>query len=335
MRNKRQYAIILIAAVIAVIAMLVRKPIEYRTTSGVVWHTTYNITYESDKNLDDSIILVTNRIDYSASMYNPLSTLSRINNNSTDIADTTVALLLKKSKLIHLATDGAFDPTVAPLVKLWKTQDNGAQLPSEAQIDSVMQFVGLDKVSIDSTNRIHKADSRIQIDFSAIAKGHGCDEVARMLARNGVENYIVEIGGEIVAHGRNQHGKPWRVSVDTPVEENAEVSHSPAEVYELDGQAMATSGNYRNYKVVNGQKVAHIIDPKTGYSVQSDLLSVTVIAPTCIEADAYATAMMAMGLEKSQQFAFAHTKRLTVLLIYADENGVMRLWETPRIDLAH
>ncbi len=337
MKINRRYVAIVIAAIAALLIIITRQPKEYRTASGVVWHTTYNITYESDKNLDDSIIVVTNKIDYSASMYNPASVLSQINSNSTDIADTTVALLLRTSKRIHQTTGGAFDPTVAPLIRLWRTQDNNAPLPDNSQIDSVMQFVGLDKVRIDSNNRIHKDDNRIQIDFSAIAKGHGCDEVARMLARNGVENYLVEIGGEIVAHGRNPHGKPWIVSVDAPIEENVEVTHASSKIYELHNQAMATSGNYRNYKVVDGQKVTHIIDPKTGHSAQSNLLSVTVIAPTCIEADAYATALMAMGLENARKFALSVTAllprgsepKIKIFLIFVDENGNMHSWETP------
>ena len=159
MKINRRYVAIVIAAIAALLIIITRQPKEYRTASGVVWHTTYNITYESDKNLDDSIIVVTNKIDYSASMYNPASVLSQINSNSTNIADSTVALLLRTSKRIHQATGGAFDPTVAPLIRLWRTQDSNAPLPDNSQIDSVMQFVGLDKVRIDRRTYLLELDS--------------------------------------------------------------------------------------------------------------------------------------------------------------------------------
>lgn len=321
--------LVLIAAVAVVFFYDGSEEKSYRMASGVVWHTDYNITYESTRDLGDSIVAVTSGIDMSASMYNPRSVLSGINNNSTDTPDTIVARLLRRSIEINRETRGAFDPTVAPLMRLWKTQNDSAALPTDAAIDSVMQFVGMRNVTLNS-GRVVKTDKRVQLDFNAIAKGLGCDEVARMLQRNGVENYLVEIGGEIVAHGKNSRGLPWTVSVDMPIEENDTVVHSSAMLLQLDDAAIATSGNYRNYKIVDGQKVAHIINPSTGRSALSRLLSTTVIAPTCMDADAYATALMVMGLERAQEFATSHTD-LAIVLIYADEAGAFKVWHSPNI----
>ena len=330
----RKYIAICVAAIVAAAIMIFRQtgdaPAVYRTASGVVWHTTYNITYESSRDLGDSIIAVTGGIDMSASMFNPRSVLSRINSNSSNCADSMVAKLLQRSQEINRETGGAFDPTIAPLMRLWKTQDTVATLPDEAAIDSVMQFVGMDKVRLDNGNQVIKSDSRLQLDFNAIAKGLGCDEVGRMLKRNGVTNYLVEIGGEITASGVNERGLPWHVSIDLPIESNDTVVHSSALVLQLDKGGIATSGNYRNYKIVDGRKVAHIIDPRTGHTAISNLLSATVIATDCMNADAYATALMVMGLDRARKFADDRDD-LSVVLIYADADDRLQVWRSPGV----
>ena len=330
----RKYIAICVAAIVAAAIMIFRQtgdaPAVYRTASGVVWHTTYNITYESSRDLGDSIIAVTGGIDMSASMFNPRSVLSRINNNSSNCADSMVSKLLQRSQEINRETGGAFDPTIAPLMRLWKTQDTVATLPDEAAIDSVMQFVGMDKVRLANGNQVIKSDSRLQLDFNAIAKGLGCDEVGRMLKRNGVTNYLVEIGGEITASGVNERGLPWHVSIDLPIESNDTVVHSSALVLQLDKGGIATSGNYRNYKIVDGRKVAHIIDPRTGHTAISNLLSATVIATDCMNADAYATALMVMGLDRARKFADDRND-LSVVLIYADADDRLQVWRSPGV----
>lgn len=330
----RKYIAICVAAIVAAAIMIFRQtgdaPAVYRTASGVVWHTTYNITYESSRDLGDSIIAVTGGIDMSASMFNPRSVLSRINNNSSNCADSMVAKLLQRSQEINRETGGAFDPTIAPLMRLWKTQDTVATLPDEAAIDSVMQFVGMDKVRLANGNQVIKSDSRLQLDFNAIAKGLGCDEVGRMLKRNGVTNYLVEIGGEITTSGVNERGLPWHVSIDLPIESNDTVVHSSALVLQLDKGGIATSGNYRNYKIVDGRKVAHIIDPRTGHTAISNLLSATVIATDCMNADAYATALMVMGLDRARKFADDRND-LSVVLIYADTDDRLQVWRSPGV----
>ena len=330
----RKYIAICVAAIVAAAIMIFRQtgdaPAVYRTASGVVWHTTYNITYESSRDLGDSIIAVTGGIDMSASMFNPRSVLSHINNNSSNCADSMVAKLLQRSQEINRETGGAFDPTIAPLMRLWKTQDTVATLPDEAAIDSVMQFVGMDKVRLANGNQVIKSDSRLQLDFNAIAKGLGCDEVDRLLKRNGVTNYLVEIGGDITASGVNERGLPWHVSIDLPIESNDTVVHSSALVLQLDKGGIATSGNYRNYKIVDGRKVAHIIDPRTGHTAISNLLSATVIATDCMNADAYATALMVMGLDRARKFADDRND-LSVVLIYADADDRLQVWRSPGV----
>ncbi len=336
MKKMRRYIAVWVALAAAIAAILFlgdgEKEKAYRVASGVVWHTVYNVTYESGRDLGDSIVAVTSAIDRSASMYNRQSVLSRINAGVTDQADATVARLLLRSQEISGETGGAFDPTVAPLMRLWKTQTDSAALPTKADIDSVMQFVGMGKVGIDAAGRVTKVDSRLSLDFSAIAKGLGCDEVARMLERNGVENYVVEIGGEVVARGVNKRGEPWAVAVDMPVANADSVVHTSAMVLHIDSGAVATSGNYRNYKVVDGRKIAHIIDPATGCTAQSDLLSATVVAANCMDADAYATALMVMGLQRAQKFAVERADCLAVVLIYADEaDGSLQVWRSPGV----
>lgn len=315
-----------VALIVAVaVAFFFKKDdMSYRSVSGMVWHTSYNIKYESAGDLGDSVIAVTNAIDMSASMYNRNSVISMINSNATDVADPMVAHLLERSQVISRETYGAFDPTVAPLMRLWKTQVDSAALPADEVVDSVMQYVGIGKVRLDG-RRVVKSDSRVQLDFSAIAKGYGCDEVARMFERNGVENYIIEIGGEVVAHGKNERGMPWTVSVDMPIEAVDTVAHSSAMLLQLDSGAVATSGNYRNFKLVDGKKVAHIIDPATGRPALSNLLSVTVVAHDCIDADAYATALMVMGYERACKFASSRDD-LGVVLIYATPEGKLQSW---------
>ncbi len=305
----------------------------YKRVSGVVWNTVYNITYCSNVNYADSIIAILNKVDNSASMFNKKSVVSAVNANDKNVMlDDYFKILFGRSIDINKETGGVFDPTVAPLMKLWRVSDDDGSLPSEETVDSVMSFIGMDKIAFDG-DKVIKSDSRVQLDFSAIAKGFGCDEIGRMFDRNGVSNYIVEIGGEVAVKGVNDAGKPWKVSIDMPVVSNDTVIHSSADVLSLTHGGVATSGNYRNFKVVDGVKVAHIINPVTGYSEFSNLLSATVIADCCMDADAYATAFMVMGLEKTKQFVLSHGN-IDVLLIYVDGDGKMQLWKSPNYGLS-
>lgn len=328
-KNNTRWLFVTIFAIVFGICMFITpEKTVYKRISGVVWNTVYNITYCSNNNYADSIIAILNKVDNSASMFNKKSIVSKVNaNDSSVVADDYFATLLGRSIEINKETNGAFDPTVAPLMKMWRINDDGKELPGKEEVDSIMKFVGMDKIVFDG-KKVVKSDFRVQLDFSAIAKGFGCDEIGRMLERNGVTNYIVEIGGEVAAKGVNDEGEPWRVSIDMPVVSNDTVVHSSADVLQIMHGGVATSGNYRNFKVVDGVKVAHIINPVTGYSEFSNLLSATVVADCCMDADAYATAFMVMGLEKTKQFVLSR-ESIAVLLIYVDENGKMKQWKSP------
>ena len=177
-------------------------------------------------------------------------------------------------------------------------------------------------------NVLIKSDDRITFNFSAIAKGMGCDEVGKMLERNGVTDYIVEIGGEITAKGHNPKGQKWRISIDKPINANDTVIHHSAGIVEITNCGIATSGNYRNYHTDSaGNKVAHTINPRTGMPEQSDVLSATVIAPDCMTADAYATTFMVLGLEKSKKLLDKHPE-ISAMLITSDNGNSFKIWES-------
>lgn len=292
----------------------------YRSLEGVVWTTEYHITYEASRDLGDSIQLILNNIDMSVSPYNRASLITSLNENTTTSVDGYIRRLLVASRAVHDESDGAYDPTVMPLVNAWGFGYKNGKLPTRVQIDSILAFVGMDKVTLQG-DTIVKSDPRVMLDFSSIAKGMACDEIGRMLERNGSTNWLVEIGGEVAASGVNAHGKPWQVSVDMPAEE-----HESAFVLQLDSGAVATSGNYRKWRDEGGQRLSHIVDPRTGDSRAGTLLSVTVIAHDCMTADAWATACMVMGEDKVKGMMQGRND-LGVMTIAADTlSGSLIVW---------
>jgi len=272
----------------------------YQHNEGVVFGTLYHIKYLYDKDLQAEIEAELARVDASLSMFNPQSTISKINRNETDKADEMLSEVLKFSYKIYEATDGAFDPTVAPLVNAWGFGFKNGQLPDSAQVDSLRTLVGLSHIHLDG-NIITKDNPLSTLDFSAIAKGYGVDRVAQLLRNHDIKDFMVEIGGEIVTEGVNEKGEIWHIGINKPDDDSTSTNNELQEVIELSGKAVATSGNYRNYYIQDGKKIAHTINPKTGYPAQQDILSSTVIAPTCAEADAYATAFMVLGTNGAKQ----------------------------------
>ena len=234
--------------------------------------------------------------------------------------------VFKLAQSISEDTDGAFDITVAPLVNAWGFGYKSGALPTQQDIDSIRAFVGYQKVKL-SGMRIQKEDARLTLDCSAIAKGYGTDVVARYFLREGIKNFMVEIGGEIVTHGVNPKRQQWSIGIEKPVEDSLAMKSELQTVLRVDDIAMATSGNYRNFYYKDGKKYAHTIDPKTGFPVQHNILSATVLAKQCAVADAYATAFMVMGLEKSKEVLARH-KDLKAYLIY-DDNGKYGIWKSP------
>lgn len=322
----RRYIFVLIATLIAVVCFFVfrPKPVKTFTLSGVVWTTDYHITYQGREDLNDSVQAIFNEVDASASVYNKQSLITAINDNREQTVDHCLEQLYKASLAVHKASGKRFDPTVMPLVNAWGFGFKSGKMPNDAQIDSILQFVGLGKTHL-SGNKLTKDDPRTQFDFSSIAKGYACDLVGLMLQRHGVTNYMVEIGGEVVVHGKSMRGGNWNISVDMPVADPNGTSHEAALTLSLTDAAVATSGNYRKFKEVDGKRISHIVNPLTGKSEQSSLLSVTIVAPDCMTADAWATACMVMGTEQVKQ-QFEQEKKMGVMTISSTPTGNYEVW---------
>ncbi len=289
-------------------------------SSGEAFGTSFSVQFIDEEEFDfsssyDSIVSV---INTSMSTYSKDSDISRINRGDTAIViDTHFKKVFTASKKIYKETEGAFDPTIGVLVNAWDFGPEGKIVALDSlKIDSLLISVGLDKVILKEGN-IVKTDPRTFIDFNALAKGYAVDVFAEFLESKGFKNYLVEIGGEIRGKGSNiTKQKPWRIGVEDP---NFDGSQSYSKIISLHNAAMATSGGYRKYKVdENGERYIHILDAKTGYPLKSNLLAVSVIAPTCMEADAYATALMSMGLERSKEFLKTHPE-LKVFFIYEND----------------
>ena len=301
-----------------------RTPKPYLKKSGTAFGTIYNITYQSDEDLGLLIEKELAKVDSSLSIFNPSSTISKINQNEDVDADELFLHVFKLSQEVSKETGGAFDTTVAPLVNMWGFGFKSGEQPSKESIDSLMQLIGYDKIRLEG-KRIMKDDSRIMIDFSAVAKGYGSDRIANLLSSKGVENFMVEIGGEIVTVGVNPKKESWKIGVTKPTDDPLSTNRELQTILNISDKAMATSGNYRNFYYKDGKKYAHTIDPKTGYPVQHNILSATVITDNCATADAYATAFMVLGLDGSKEILNKHPE-LKAYLICCLEDGSLYTW---------
>lgn len=301
--SKKTMAVVLpIVVVTLVLFFAFRNPangkLTYHKNSGFVFGTSYNITYQSDRDYEDSIKAILDSIDYSLSPFNEKSIITAVNNNkNVDVNDDFIKVFTL-AKEVNKETSGAFDITVAPLVNVWGFGFKNGKFPTDEEIDSIKSFVGFDKVRLEG-RKVVKDDPRIMLDCSAIAKGYAVDKVADMLRGKGIKNFLVEIGGEIVVSGLNAQNHEWSIGITKPVDDSLSVNSDLQMVMKITNRAMATSGNYRNYYIKDGHKYAHTISPTTGKPAESDMLSATVIAPTCAEADAYATAFMVIGKERA------------------------------------
>lgn len=315
--------IIVISIVLAILTFGKKNGADapYKTTSGLVFGTSYNITYQSNEDYEADIKAVLDSVDVSLSPFNKNSIITAVNNNDDPEVNAYFIEVFNLAKQVYAETEGAFDITVAPLVNIWGFGFKKGHFPTAQEVDSLKLLVGLDKVRLEG-NHVVKEDPRIMLDCSAIAKGYAVDKVAEMLKRHKVKNYLVEIGGEIVAAGVNTKGKDWGIGVTKPVDDSLSVNKEMQMVISLTDCALATSGNYRNYYVKDGKKYAHTINPKTGRPAESNLLSATVITSTCAEADAYATGFMTMGREKSLEVLRKHPE-IKYILIY-DNNNITR-----------
>jgi len=308
------------------------KKKEYQFNEGYIWGTIYHIVYDNPdgKDLHEEIKVKMNEFDHSLSTYKPNSIITRVNNNdSTVILDRYFETVFNRSLEISEITDGAFDMTIAPLANAWGFGFKNKLEPEDIPVDSLLQIVGYQKVKL-INHKIVKEDPRIMFDPSAIAKGYGVDVVADFLESKGVANYMVEIGGEIRVKGHSNKNRSWRVGIDRPIDDPEVKNREIQDILSLPNGAMATSGNYRQFYIKNGKKYAHTIDPKLGYPVQHSLLSATVIAPDCMTADAYATAFMVLGLEKSIRIV-ENDSNLNAYFIYTNEEGNYQTYSSSKI----
>jgi thiamine biosynthesis lipoprotein len=321
------FLMLLIVGTVLIISHQQSTP--YRQANDFVFGTTYKIVYQCDSDLTASIRQELMRVDYSLSPFNKESVITAVNQNREVMLDPYFVEVFNKAMEISRETKGAFDITVAPLVNAWGFGFKHEQMPTKRQVDSLRQIIGYQKVAL-KNGKVVKQDPRMMLDCSAIAKGFGVDAVARLLRDRGVQNFMVEIGGEVVTCGVNAQRLPWRVGVVKPSEDSLSTGHELQTILNVTDKAMATSGNYRNFYYKNGRRYAHTIDPKTGYPVQHSLLSATVLAASCTVADAYATSFMVMGLDNARQL-LEHHPELMAYLIYDDGKGDIAVWFSPSL----
>ncbi len=296
----------------------------FNKAQGLIWSTSYHITYDGPTALSDSVIAVLNELDKSLNVFDSTSLVSRVNLADTIIVDRHFKNVYSASLKMAKESGGQFDPTLSPLITAWGFGPGHTPTADTINIDKILDYVGIDKTRMIGDTLI-KDDIRINFNFSAVAKGYACDEIAAMLKRNKVTDFLIEIGGEIAVAGVSPSHDLWKISIDTPIESDSSVIHDAYVVLKVTDSGIATSGNYRNYHREGGKTLGHTISPKTGRPVKTDVLSATIIAPTAMYADAAATACMAAGSEVAKQLI--SSLGYEGLLILADSTT----WSTPGV----
>ena len=296
--------------------------------AGETQGTYYAITYFDfdNRNFQPQVDSLLKDFDHSVSLWDTGSVISAINRNEVGIQpDPVFTELFKKSTEVYKKSDGAFDPTVGPLVNAWGFGFKDRLKVDQQTIDSLLPLVGFDEVKLEN-NRIIKSDPRIQFDFNAIAQGHAVDLIGKFLQVKGISSFLIDIGGEVLGRGNKPGGEKWKVGVEKP-KDNASYGEGLQAIVNLENKALSTSGNYRKFYEENGVRYSHTIDPKTGYPVQHSLLSVSVLANDCATADAYATVFMVMGLDKSKSF-ITNRNDLEAYFIFTDQDGNLSTYFT-------
>lgn len=301
----------------------------YITLEGQAQGTTFHIVYQDslNRNFTQPIDSLFRLIDKSMSLWDSTSLINRINRNETNaVSDVHFQRVYDRSIEVSRDTEGAFDVTVGPLVRAWGfSVRKNLPLPDSAAIDSLLQFIGYQKLTWDQ-GHIIKSDPRIHLDFNAIAQGYTIDLISAFFTTNGIRQYLVELGGEVRAQGVNERNGPWQVGIDKPTD--TLTNHRPLQTsISLHNKALATSGNYRKYIKKDDGKWSHIINPKTGYPTHDSLLSVSVLADDAMTADAYATAFLVMGLKSALEKSEA--RKLDIFCIYTSEDGTIQTVATP------
>lgn len=318
------YTAMLLAALVAVYQFRKTNALHLVAFTGkTMGPIAYNIKYfdAEERDLQLQVDSVLEKFNRSLNNYRPESEITTFNRqNSFNFRLPYFYPVLEKSREIHQLSEGAFDPTLGPIIKAWGFGPGEARPPDSAGVDALMVSVGFEKIKFDE-NRVEKQDENIQLDFGAIAKGYGVDVVSEYLKDQGIDNYFVEIGGEVRCAGRNlQSNKPWKVGILDP--NSTELEQSFIATIDLEDKGMATSGNYFNYRIIDGMKYSHTISPFTGYPIALPILSASVVTDDCMTADGLATAFMVLGHEKAIEI-LENNEHIDAFLVFSDGQGGM------------
>ena len=301
--------------------------------NGFAQGTTYNVTYISYNGVNyqrsiDSLLI---EIDNSLSTYQQKSLISKFNQSDSLVeTDELFTAVFAISKEVYEQTNGLFDPTIAPVVNAWGFGFENSHSTDSTIIDSLLIYVDFTNVTLKGNNVV-KEKKGMMLDFNAVAQGYSVDILAYLLEKKGIENYLVEVGGELKAKGLNINDTLWRIGIDKPLPDLQE--REIEAIVNLENKALATSGNYRKFYEKDGMKYSHTINPKTGYPVEHNLLSASVVTDNCGYADAYATSFMCMGIKKSKEFLLTHTS-LKVYFVYSDKNGNWKTFSTENLEIS-
>ncbi len=304
----------------------------YQRAQGFTQGTTYHITYQhpAERDLQEQIDSLLRQFDRSLNSYDSTSIISSINRNIPGVrTDSMFRTVFRESARVYQVSGGAFDITLGPVIDAWGFGSGERQEVDSALVDSLLQYVGMDKVRL-SGDTVVKYNPAVQLNVNAIAQGYSVDVVSGYLESQGCRNYMVEIGGEIRTRGVNESGNFWRIGVDRPEYGNMVPGQQLQVIINMHNRSLATSGNYRKFYEKDGVRITHTIDPVTGYPKISRLLSVTILADECMTADAYATACMVMGVEKGKEFVEG-LKDVDAYFIFGDELGAYQVWFTDGI----
>ena len=330
--------IIISFLLIITLCACINKRQNYVSEDGFAQGSTYHIVYEIPASATDpqafqlavkeSIDLYFDQINKAVSGYDSTSIISRINRGENPKLNKIFIDVFNYAQQIYKESNGAVDASAAPLFDIWGFGFKNKVEISKKQIDSIKQFIGMENLHISPDSLLIKNDHRLTLNFNAIAQGYTADYFAMKFDEMGIENYLLEIGGEIYCKGVNSKGKKWRVGIDKPIDGNFVPGNEIQAVIELQGRGLVTSGNYRKFYITEeGEKYSHTIDPESGYPVKHTLLSATVIADNATIADGYATYFMVVGLERAKEI-LATTPNMEALLVYGEQEN-MKSYETP------
>ena len=341
--------ILLLICLTALCGCQPRKNPDYKTLDGFAQGSTYHIVYEepasfrenTPPSIEDSLALYFGQLDRSVSGYNRESVLSALNRGENVPLDPIFIEVFNESRRVYELSGGYFDISAGPLFDLWGFGFKDREKVTREKIDSIRQFVGMDKLEIikgDGSTEfpdslafyLKKEDPRTALNFNAIAQGYTCDYIARRFDAMGIPNYLIEVGGEVYAKGMNARGEEWTVGIDKPVDGNVIQGADLQEIIRISDQGLVTSGNYRKCYMENGKKYSHTIDPLSGYPVEHNLLCAVVISSSATLSDAYATYFMVVGLEKAREI-LAGIPEMEAYLVYGDQQD-MKVYYTPGLE---